>query len=125
MADWKKLLTQVLLEDGQIDKAEAKLLKREILADGQVDKEELNFLVNLRNKAKSTSPEFDVFFFDAMKSNILADGIIDSRETAKLREILFADGRIDDNEKKFLKQLKKGAKKTCPAFEKLFVECVS
>jgi uncharacterized tellurite resistance protein B-like protein len=124
MADWKELLKKVLLADGVIDADETKLLKKEILADGIVDNEEVDFLVELRNLAKDTSPSFDKFFFAALKSNILEDGVVDAREAKRLRAILYADGVIDENEKRFLKQLKKEAKKTAPEFDSLFRECM-
>ncbi|MEI6415977.1 MAG: hypothetical protein WCP34_17205 [Pseudomonadota bacterium] len=62
MANWKSLLSKVLLADGVIDAPETKILKKEIFADGVVDNEEVDFLVSLRNAAKETSPEFNKFF---------------------------------------------------------------
>ena len=124
MADWKKLLTKILLSDGVIDPAETAFLKKEILADGVVDDEEVNFLTDLRNAAKTTSPEFSRLYFSALKSNILADGVIDAAEVAKLRKILFADGVIDDAEKRFMKDLKKNAKSVAPSFDQLLAECL-
>lgn len=124
MANWKKLLRDVLLADGVIDTAEARLLKAEILADGVVDQEEIDFLVELRNRARSASAEFTAFFFEALQSNILADGIIDDAEAARLRAIIFADGQVDEAEKKFLAALKSGARKTSAGFDALFAECM-
>lgn len=124
MADWKNLLKEVILADGIVDADETKMLETEILADGVVDNEEVDFLVELRNNAKKTSPEFDTFFFSALKMNILEDEIVDADEAQKLRKILYADGIIDDNEKKFMKELKQGAKKTDPEFDKLYDECM-
>lgn len=124
MADWKKLLKQVLLADGVIDAAETRLIKKEILADGVVDGKEIDFLVELRNAAKKNSPEFEKFFFEALTMNILADGCIDRNEVRKLRSILYADGKIDNREKAFLKKLKARAKKACPEFDGLFKKCV-
>lgn len=124
MANWKQLLKQVLLADGNIDSQETALLKAEILADGVVDNEEVDFLFRLRNEAKQVSPEFTTFFFSALSSNILADGAIDAEEAARLRKILFADGIIDDDEKVFLNSLKASAKKTSPEFEALYAECI-
>lgn len=124
MADWKKVLSDVLLADGVIDADEVKYLKDEILDDGVVDNEEVDFLVSLRNNAKELSPEFEGFFFSALESNILEDGVIDADEAVKLRAILFADGVIDDNEKAFLNSLKSKAKGTCPEFDALFGECM-
>lgn len=62
MANWKNLLQDVLLADGVIDASETKVLKNEIFADNVVDQEEVDFLVGLRNGAKSISPEFVAFF---------------------------------------------------------------
>lgn len=124
MADWKKLLKDVLLADGVIDAAETKLIKKEILADGIVDAKEIDFLVDLRNSAKENSPEFEKFFFEALSSNILADGVVDKKETKKLRVIIFADGKVDKQEKAFLKALKNKAKSVCPEFDALYKECV-
>lgn len=124
MADWKHLLKNVILEDGVIDANEAKLLKKEIFADGVVDDEEVDFLVELKNKAKKTSAEFDRLFYSALKSNILADGVIDAKEARKLRSIIYADGSVDDMEKIFLKKLKKEAKELSPEFKKLYEDCM-
>ncbi len=124
MADYKKLLKDVLLADGTIDAAETKLIKKEVMADGVVDVKEIDFLVDLRNSAKENSPAFEKFFFEALTSNILADGAIDKKEAKKLRAILFADGKIDKGEKAFLKALKAKAKSVCPEFDVLYKECV-
>jgi len=124
MANWEKLLKNVLLADGTIDAAETKLIQAEIMADGVVDAKEVDFLVDLRNAAKSNSPEFEKFFFRALTSNILADGVIDKKEAKKLRVILFADGKIDQREKAFLKGLKAKAKTVCPEFDALYSECI-
>ena len=124
MADWKLLLSKVLLADGVIDKAESALLKKAILADGVVDDEEVEFLVTLRNGVEQKSPEFDQLFFSALKANLLADGVIDAAETNKLRKILLADGIIDDDEKRFLRGLKRGAKSVAPEFDAFLEKCL-
>jgi hypothetical protein len=124
MADWKKLLGEVLLADGTIDTDETRLLRTEILEDGVVDSEEVDFLVMLRNKARGLSPEFDDFFFAALESNILEDGVIDGDEAVRLRSILFADGVIDAKEKAFLNTLKSKAKRLCPEFDALYTDCM-
>ncbi len=124
MADWKKLLKDVILADGTIDAAETCLLKNELLEDAVIDDEEVSFLIDLRNSAKKTSKEFDEFFFLALKKNILADGLVDAAEAKKLREIIFADGTVDDLEKNFLQELKKEAKSVADEFDKLLAECL-
>ena len=124
MADWKKLLKDVLLADGAIDADETNLLQKELLADGIIDDEEVDFIVELRNQASECSAEFTKFFFSALAANILEDGVIDAAEAAKLRGILYADGVIDADEKAFLADIKSKAKSTSPEFEALYNECM-
>jgi uncharacterized membrane protein YebE (DUF533 family) len=133
MADWRKLAVAALLADGKIDDTEVKVLKKELWEDGKIDREEVQFLVELRNaaqkKAKArkeeVNPKFEALFFKAIEENVLADGTIDAQEAGWLREMLFADRKIDANEKKFLAKIKKAAKSTSPEFEKLYQECMA
>ena len=132
MADWKKLAISTLLADGVIDDDEVKALKKELWADRKIDKEEVKFLIELRNSAQkkakaknvAVNPKFEKLFFDAIESNVLKDGVIDGYEAKWLRAMLYADRKIDANEKKFLVKLRKGATKTSPAFETLYAECM-
>ncbi|MBC7910080.1 MAG: TerB family tellurite resistance protein [Pyrinomonadaceae bacterium] len=124
MADWKKLLKAVLLADGTLDATEAELLKKEILADNVVDQEEIDFLIELHNEAQSSSKEFNDLFYQSLKQNILEDGVIDEAEAKKLRELIFADGKVDDEEKELLQALKEGSKETSSAFNDLYDECM-
>ncbi len=132
MADFRKLAIAFVLADGVIDDDEVKVLRKELYQDGKIDKKEVDFLVELRNaaqkKAKAkqadVNPNFTKLFFKAISDNVLADGKIDTAEANLQRKMLFADGVIDDEEKKFLTSLKKSATATSPAFEKLYAECV-
>lgn len=130
MADWRKLAINVILADGRISADEIKMLKKELYADGKIDKDEVEFLIALRNAAQKktkngrVNPNFDKLFFKAVESKVLDNGIISARETAWLRKMLFADGKIDAPEKRFLAYLKKHATKLNPAFEALYAECM-
>jgi uncharacterized membrane protein YebE (DUF533 family) len=130
MADWRKIAMAALLADGVIDESELKVIKKELYANGKIDQKELEFLIDLRfaaqKKARGTplSAQFEHLFFKAVQDNVLADGNISAKETSFLRKAIRASGKMDDAEKAFLKKLKKGAKKTSPAFEKLYAECV-
>jgi uncharacterized membrane protein YebE (DUF533 family) len=130
MADFRKLAIAALLADGKIDDAEVKVIRKELYADGQIDKKEVEFLIELRNAAQkkakggALSSAFENLFFKAVQDNVLLDGVINSKEAAWLRKMLFADGKIDEGEKKFLKKLKAGASKTSAAFDALYAECV-
>jgi len=132
MANWKKLAIALTLADGKIDDEEVKILRRELWSDGKIDDEEVRFLIELRNEAqkkararkKTLSPSFERLFFKAIEENVLMDGKIDTAEARWLRKMLFADARIDANEKKFLARIKKAAKKTSPEFDALYDQCM-
>jgi uncharacterized tellurite resistance protein B-like protein len=124
MADWRKLAKALALADGKIDTKETEIIKKELMADGKLDRSEIDWLMDVRKSASGTVHVFDKFVFDALKPIILADGDIDAKEAAYLRKFLYADGKIDDGEKQFLKDLKAGAKKTSPEFEELYKQAV-
>jgi hypothetical protein len=130
MADWKQLARKTILADGKIDDDEVKVLRKELYADGKIDKAEVEFLIALRNEAQKRAKggpinaNFERLFFKAMADKVLDNGIISAAEAKWLRTMLYADKKIDDNEKKFLKDLKKNATKISPAFEALYAECV-
>ena len=123
MADLQKLKAEIL-DDGRIDDTEVARLQSELYADGVIDKQEVEFLISLRNEAKSVCPAFEQLFFKALSDNVLQDGSIDAEEAGWLRTMLFADGKIDDNEKQFLRDLRSRAKQVAPEFQKLHDECV-
>jgi uncharacterized tellurite resistance protein B-like protein len=133
MADWRKLALEAILADGEIDDAEVRVLQKELWDDGKIDAKEVEFLIELRNtaqkKAKAkkaqVNPKFETLFFKAIEQNVLRDGRISGREAGWLRKMLFADGKIDDNEKKFLTRIKKAATKTSPDFDQLCQECLA
>jgi len=116
-------LKKQILEDGVIDSQEVETLRKVIYEDGVVDSDELKLLVELRNEAKSVCVEFEVFFFEAAEKNLLADGIIDDDEVEWLREVIFADGVVDEMEKQFLLSLKSKARSLAPGFQPLMKDC--
>lgn len=133
MANWRKVALAALLADGKIDENEVKVLRKELWADGKIDADEVKFLIELRNeaqkKAKASKAElnakFEALFFKAIEENVLRDGRITAKEAKWLRDMLFADRKIDANEKKFLTKIKKAATKTSPEFEQLYQECIA
>jgi hypothetical protein len=133
MADFRKLVISTLLADGQIDDKECAALRRELWADGVIDRKEVAFLIDLRNQAQKkarardeeVNPTFTRLFFKAIEDNVLKDGVISGSEAKWLRAMLFADGKIDADEKKFLTRIKKAARKTSPSFDALYAECMA
>jgi len=61
------------------------------------------------------------------KTQLLADGVIDAAEVAKLKEVLYADGTIDKEEAKFLFDLNDAVtgKANDAAWEAFFVQAIS
>jgi uncharacterized tellurite resistance protein B-like protein len=124
MANWRKLAAAALLADGRIDDTETRIIRKELFADQKIDKEELEFLNELRNKAKKVASGFTKLFLDGVKNHMLADGVIDDAEARWLRKSIFADGKVDADEVKLLKDLKRAAKKVSKEFDKLYNQCV-
>ena len=130
MADWRKLAVDAILADGKIDDAEIKILRKHLYEDGKIDRKEVEFLIELRNLAQKkagaepVNPKFETFFFKAISENVLEDGRIDGAEANWLRKMLFADGKIDAGEKRFMQNLKRSAKATSPAFDRLYADTV-
>ncbi len=135
MADWRRATLMTFLADGVEDLGEKlKALKRELMEDGKIDQEEIQFLTDLRihaykrakTKKEKLDPAFDATFFKLLYDELMRDGKIDKAEAGWLRGVLFADGKIDAQEKAFLQKLKRAAKdKTSPEFEKLYEECMA
>jgi hypothetical protein len=117
-------IEQDILATGKIDKPQLEVLRRELYAGGKIDRPKADFLVELHKRVQHMNPAFQQLFYQAIKDHILANGHIGTEETAWLRQMLFADGKFDDEERKFLHELKGEAKKVSREFEALFAECM-
>jgi hypothetical protein len=115
-------LEQTILANGRVDGDELEVLRTELYAGGKIDRPKADFLVELHKRVQHMTPAFEHFFFQAIKDHILANGRVSAEETAWLRRMLFADGKIKDEERKFLHELKGESKETSPEFEALFKE---
>src|SRR5207253_9914652 len=104
MANWEKLAKELLLADGKIDRREVDLMRKELFADGHIDDIELEFLLELKKSAASVVPSFHQLVLDAVKNNILADGVITGQEASWLRRWIISEGKVDDAMKKFLQE---------------------
>ncbi len=111
---------QTILANGRVDGHELEALRQEVYVDGKIDRKAADFLVELHKRVQHMTPAFEHFFYQAIKHHILADGRIDAEEVAWLSRMLFADGKIKDEERKFLHELKGEAKQVGPEFQALF-----
>jgi hypothetical protein len=117
-------MEQEILATGKIDGPELEVLRGQIYAGGKIDRHRADFLVELHKRMQHTTPAFQQFFYQAIKNHILTNGRIDAEETAWLRRMVFADGKINDEERKFLHELRGEAKQISHDFELLFTECM-
>ena len=70
------------------------------------------------------NPAFEHLFYRAIKDHILMRGRIYAEESAWLRRMLFADGKIKDEERKSLHELNGEAGQVGPEFTALFAEAM-
>jgi hypothetical protein len=124
MPDFRRLRETILANGGRIDSPELELLRRELYAGGKIDRPAADFLVELHKRVQHTTPAFERFFYQAVKHHVLANGRIGAEETAWLRQMLFSDRRLRDEERQFLHELKGEARQVGPEFEALFKECM-
>lgn len=117
-------IEQAILANGRVDGPELKELRQQLYAGGKIERREADFLVELYKRVQHRTPAFEQFFYKAIKDHILAHGRINAEETTWLRQMLLANGTIDDEERKFLHELKGEAKQVCSEFEVLFQECM-
>jgi hypothetical protein len=123
MLEWRHI-EQHVTDQGRVDGHELEVLRQLVYADGKVDRREANRLVELHKRVRYRTPAFEQFFYHAIKDHILADGRISAGEAAWLRQVVCAGGKIDDEGRKFLHQLKGEAREVSPEFEALFKECM-
>lgn len=112
-------LEQELLRDGRITEDEVALIRDQIESDGKLDYDDVIFLVNLVANAADVCQEFDDLFFPAMKTILLADGVIGMDEQYQLLRMLYSDGNVRPVEKEFLKDLYKSVDQITPEFREL------
>jgi hypothetical protein len=113
---------QDIMATGKVNKAELEILRQELYSRGGIDRQGADFLVELHKRVQHVTPAFEHFFYQAVKDHILAHGRINAEESAWLRRMLFADGKIDDQERKLLHELKGEAQEIGPEFVALFGE---
>lgn len=115
-------IEQDVLVNGRVDGPELEVLRRQLYAAGTIDRRGADFLVELHKRVQHLTPAFEHFFYQAIKDHVLADGQIDAEEAIWLRQSLFADGKVKDEERKLLHELKGEAKQVCHEFDVLFAE---
>lgn len=119
MADWQRIAKELVLIDGMVGERETEILRQAFLADGAINRTEAEFLIDLRNSAPKAVVRFHTFVFEVVKKMMLADGDLTAAEAAWLERFILRDGRVDELERTFLRELKAGARRTAPEFNAL------
>ena len=117
-------IEQDILAVGKVESKELDLLRKRVYAGGKIDRHTADLLVELYKRVQHRTPAFEKFFYQAIKDHILANGWINVEEVAWLRRMLFAPGKINDEERKFLHELHGEARQVSPEFNALFNECM-
>ena len=115
-------IEQDVLATGKLDGHHLEVLHQGVYAEGKIDRRGADFLVELHKRVQHLTPAFEQFFYQAIKDHILARGRIDAEEAVWLRRMLFTDGKITDEERKFLHELKGEADQVGHEFDALFGE---
>jgi hypothetical protein len=123
MANWRNLAMSALLADGVIDEREVEILRKEFFADRRIDRTEMEFLLEARRKAGGCAPSFEKLVFEALRSVILADGVISPEETMWIRENILGN-KPGPAEIHWLTELKCLADGVCPEFQALYKKSV-
>jgi hypothetical protein len=117
-------MEQDILANGRVDGRELEVLRLKLYAGGKVGRREADFLVELHKRVQHLTPAFEHFFYQAIKDHILADGRVDAEAAAWLRRMLFAGGKLRDEERKLLHEIKGEAGQVSREFEALFKDCM-
>jgi len=115
-------IEQTILANGRVDGPELEMLHRQLFVDGKIARREADFLVELYKRVQHHTPAFEHFFYQAIKDHILAHGRIDAEEAAWLRRLIFSNGKITDEKRRFLHELKGEAKEVSAEFTTLFAQ---
>ncbi|MFO0814709.1 MAG: hypothetical protein U0796_15940 [Gemmatales bacterium] len=117
-------IQQEILARGKVDSDHIASLQKAAYTGGKVTRAAADFLVELYKRVQHRNPAFEQLFYRAIKDHVLDDGRISAQETAWLQQMLFNDGKIQDEERKFMHELKGEAREACPEFEALFKKCM-
>jgi uncharacterized tellurite resistance protein B-like protein len=117
-----RALEERIIANNRVEGHEIRVLRELLYADGKIDREEADFLVVVHKRVQHRTQGFEQFFYNAIKDHILADGRIDAEETQWLQQMIFHNDKLEDEERKFLHELKGEAKELSPEFEAFLVK---
>jgi len=117
MPDLRQIEQDILVKN-RVDGHELELLHHELYAGGNIDRRKADWLVQLHKRVQQ-NPAFERLYYRALKDHVLVDGRIDAGEACWLRKTLLTNGKLHDEERTFLHELKGEARQVSPEFEAL------
>ena len=114
-----------VLSRGKVDSDHLEALGAALYEGDKVGRPAADFLVELHKRVEHPNPAFDHLFYRALKHHVLADGRIGDEEVKWLRRALVADGPMKDEVRKFFHELEGEADHVGPEFEALFAEVMN
>jgi hypothetical protein len=120
------LKNQILQEgvDLQIDETDWDRIREMLPQNSCPSPDDLRILLEMRTEARSVCPAFDAYFFPMFKASLLADGEISAMEQFQLLSMLYGGGGIDENERRFLKEIRRDLKAVSPEFETMYQQAM-
>lgn len=119
-----KALGNRILANGKIQGHEIKEIEAWLDADGKIDRQEAIFILDLYKRADSIAPSFEKLLSRVIKRHLLADGRLENEEAQWLRQVVLSDGKVSDREKTLLRELRGEAKFISEQGSALFAECL-
>jgi hypothetical protein len=111
--------------DGNICDSDVQLVRQELQADGQLDIADVKMLVELYCGTKQRSASFDALFFTVLEKVFLSDGQISHSEEYYLLKMIYSDRQITEQEREFLRRLRKQVPQRTASFEALFETAIN
>lgn len=117
-------IEQDILATGKVDSDHLEALHRRLYTGSAIGRPEADFLVELHKRVQRPNPGFEELFYRVIKDHVLTGDRIDAEGTAWLRQVLFTDRQINDEERKLLHELRGEDQKLSQEFEALFREAM-
>lgn len=111
--------------DGAISDEEVPLIRQKLNEDGRLDLDDVKLLIELYCELQNRSPAFDELFFATLEQVFLADGQITPSEEFYVLKMLYSDREIREQEREFLRRLRKQLPQRTAEFEALFETAMS
>jgi uncharacterized tellurite resistance protein B-like protein len=120
-----RALGMKILSNGKIEGHEVEMLRTLISADGTVDRQEAEFLLDIFKRLTQLTPAFEKFFYKVIKQHVLEEDIITTEQARWLCKVILADGKINEREKKLLREIQGEAQEISPEGQALIEDCLA